>query len=227
MQDRVLVVDDDVFVRRFLKRALAHDGYAVSAVESGEEAIEAARQTRPAVVLLDIMLPDVDGVDVCARLRATTSAIIIMLTAKRDLATRIESLDLGADDYVTKPFELAELLARIRALLRRHRSDGATVLRFADLVVDPLERSARRGGRPVLLTPKEFDLLLLFMRAPRRVFDRATIFADVWPDHSDKFSNTVEVHLHHLREKLHGPGEQPLLHSIRGSGYVLRESAHL
>ncbi|MGH2458350.1 MAG: response regulator transcription factor [Chloroflexota bacterium] len=224
MRDRVLVVDDDVFVRRFLQRALTHDSYDVTVADSGESAIDLARQTQPAVILLDIMLPDVDGITLCAGLRAQTSAIIIMLTARRELATRVAALDLGADDYVTKPFELAELLARVRALLRRHRADGAVRLRFADLVVDPLERAARRGTRQITLTPKEFDLLLLFMRAPRRVFDRATIFAEVWPDHSDESSNTVEVHLHHLREKLHGPGEQLLLHFIRGAGYSLRES---
>ncbi len=224
MQERVLVVDDDVFMRRFLQRALTQDGYVVLAAESGEQALATVRQSHPSVILLDIMLPDEDGVGLCARLRAMTSAIIIMLTARRDVSTRVASLDLGADDYVTKPFELPELLARIRALLRRHRSDGANKLRFADLVVDPLERTAFRGRRRLSLTPREFDLLLLFMRAPRRVFDRATIFAEVWPNDSDALSNTVEVHLHYLREKLHGPGESAILHSIRGQGYLLRDS---
>src|SRR5579875_2734386 len=210
-------------MRRFLQRALTQDGYVVLAAESGEQALATVRQSHPSVILLDIMLPDEDGVGLCARLRAMTSAIIIMLTARRDVSTRVASLDLGADDYVTKPFELPELLARIRALLRRHRADGARRLRFADLEVDPLARAAWRGSRPLALTAREFDLLLAFMRRPRQVIDRTTRFGEVWPELAEEASNTVEVHLHRLRSKLHGPGEPPLLHTIRGVGYVLRE----
>jgi two-component system response regulator MprA len=221
--DRVLVVDDDPFVCRYLRRALVHEGYAVSTAATGREALARARAEQPAVILLDILLPDADGVDLCARLRAASTAIIIMLTARRELATRVSALDLGADDYVTKPFELPELLARIRALLRRHRADGARRLRFADLEVDPLARTAWRGSRPLELTAREFDLLLAFLRRPRQVIDRATLFGEVWPELAEEASNTVEVHLHRLRSKLHGPGEPPLLHTIRGVGYVLRE----
>ena len=223
IRDRILVVDDDHFMRRYLRRALEQAGYDVALAASGLEGLALAERERPALILLDIMLPDLDGVEVCRRLRAMTSAIIIMLTARADVPTRVASLDLGADDYVSKPFVLAELLARMRAMLRRHRADGATRLRFADLEADPLERTARRGERAIPLTTKEFEILVLFLRQPRRLIDRATIFDEVWPEEAEELSNAVEVHLHRLREKLHGPGELPLLHTVRGAGYVLRE----
>lgn len=223
MKDRILIVDDDVLVQKYLRRALTNEGYTVSVATTAEHAIRLAAEWHPAVILLDTVLPDADGVTLCEHLRDLTTAIIIAFAAQRDLATCVGSLDRGADDCVTKPFALPELLARIRALLRRYRADGARWLRFADVEVDTLARSASRGGRRLALTPKEFDLLVLFMRQPRRVLDRATIFSDVWPEEVDEVSNTVEVHVHNLREKLHRPGEAPLLHTVRGSGYVLCE----
>ena len=222
IRDRILVVDDDHFMRRYLRRALEQAGYDVALAASGLEGLALAERERPALILLDIMLPDLDGVEACRRLRAMTSAIIIMLT-RAAVPTRVATLDLGADDYVAKPFVLAELLARMRAMLRRHRADGATRLRFTDLKADPLERTARRGERAIPLTTREFEILMLFLRQPRRLIDRATIFDEVWPEEAEELSNAVEVHLHRLREKLHGPGEPPLLHTVRGAGYVLRE----
>jgi two-component system response regulator MprA len=223
-RERVIVVDDDPHICRYLQRALAHVGYTVFTAASGREGIALVRQQKPRVVLLDVMLPDADGATVCARIREITDAVIIMVTVRADLDTRIDTLDAGADDYVTKPFQLPELLARMRALQRRLRSDGSTTLRFADVRADPASRLATRGARELHLRPKEFDLLVYFMRQPGRVIDRATIFDDVWRDESLDNSNSVEVHLHHLREKLHGPDESPLLHTIRRAGYVLREA---
>jgi DNA-binding response OmpR family regulator len=224
-REHVLVVDDDTFICRFLQRALTHEGYVVATASTGQEALATIAGHNPVVVLLDVMLPDIDGAALCGRLRVVTNAVIIMLTAKTDVGTRVESLDLGADDYVTKPFQLPELLARMRAQLRRHRSNGATLLTFADVAVDPLGRVARRGQRELHLTLKEFDMLLLFMRQPGRVVGRAAILDEVWADENMDGSNAVDVHLHHLRAKLHGEHERPLLHTIRRVGYVLREEA--
>lgn len=223
MRDHVLIVDDDPFIRRFLRRALVQAGYSVSVAAAGREGIGRAEEERPAVILLDVMLPDLDGVTVCQRLRRVSNAIIIMLSARTDNRTRVDSLDGGADDYLAKPFELSELLAHLRAQLRRYRADGAVRLRFADLDVDPLQRTALRGNRPLALTSKEFDILLVFLRNPGRVIDRPTIFEEVWSESAEEISNTVEVHVHRLRAKLHGLGEPPLLHTVRGAGYVLRE----
>jgi two-component system response regulator MprA len=224
VRDLVLIVAPDPFTRRLLRRALAWAEYDCLAAVTGPEGLALARARRPAVILLDAMLPDGDGIAVCQRLRRVTNGVIIaLLDARSDLRTRVESLDLGADDYVTKPVEVAELLARIRAQLRRFRADGARRLRFADLEVDPLERTARRGPRRLSLTSKEFEILLTFMRNPRRVLDRPTIFNEVWPECAEEQSNSLEVHLHNLRTKLHRPGEPVLLHTIRGAGYVLRE----
>jgi two-component system response regulator MprA len=223
MHDHVLIVDDDPFMCRFLRRALVRAEYEVSIAATGGEGLALAQQERPTIVLLDVMLPDLDGVAVCQRLRAISNAIIIMLTATTDTPTRVDSLDHGADDYVTKPFEVSELLARMRAQLRRFRSNGASRLRFADVEVDPLEHVARRGQRIIVLTPKEFEILLLFMRHPRQVFDPASIRQEVWPEPTEDQSSALKVHLHNLRTKLNGPGEPPLLHTLRGAGYVLRE----
>lgn len=222
MRERVLVVEDDPYVQRYLRRALTNDGYIVTLAGTGNDALHMVKQEPPAVVLLDVLLPDIDGVILCGRLRAMTSAIIIMVTARTDVETRIASLDLGADDYVTKPFVLGELLARMRALLRRYRANGATRLHVADIELDPVERTVNRGARLISLTPKEFDVLVVLMRHPGRVIDRASLFAEAWPDEPIEGSNTVQVHVHHLREKIHGPGEAPLLHTMRRAGYVLR-----
>jgi two-component system response regulator MprA len=223
MRDHVLIVDDDPFMRRFLRRALVQAAYDVSAAATGCEGLTLAQQDRPAIVLLDVMLPDLDGVTVCQRLRVISNAIIIMLTAKTDTHTRVDSLDLGADDYVTKPFEVSELLARMRAQLRRYRADGARRLRLADVEIDPLQRTARRGQRSLALTSKEFEIFLLFIRNPGRVFDQSSICHEVWSEPSEELSKALKVHLHNLRSKLNGPGEPPLLHTVRGAGYVLRE----
>jgi two-component system, OmpR family, response regulator MprA len=221
-REHVVVVDDDPLVCMYLWRALMDEGYLVSTAGTAQEGIALVRQENPSVILLDVMLPDADGAVVCARLRTLTNAIIIMISARADLDTRVETLDAGADDYLTKPFRLPELLARMRASLRRHRADGAVIMKFADVEVDPMARIATRASRPLQLTFKEFELLLLFMRRPGHVLDRATILREVWPGEGATSSNSFEVHIHHLREKLHAEGEPPLLHTMRRAGYVLR-----
>jgi DNA-binding response OmpR family regulator len=223
--ERVLIVDDDAYIARYLLRALTQEGFEASVAASALEARALVQELQPALILLDVMLPDADGEVLVAQLRSMSSAIIIMLTAKTNLETRVASLDLGADDYVAKPFQLRELLARMRAALRRHRPAAPEVLRFAGIEVDPARRTARRGERLLDLTAKEFDLLQLLISRPRQVLARSTIVNALWPESEMEASNAFEVHLHHLRAKLHRPGEAPLLHTIRGVGYVLREPA--
>jgi two-component system, OmpR family, response regulator MprA len=223
---RVLVVDDEPAVRRALERALRLENYDVELASDGEEALDALA-TRPAdVVILDILMPRLDGLEVARRLRQSGDRTpILMLTARDGVDDRVTGLDVGADDYLVKPFALRELQARLRALLRRS-GDGAAdgeVLRYADLELDPIAHEVRRGDRLVELSKTEFLLLELFMRHPRQVLTRSTIFENVWGYDFGPTSNALGVYMGYLRRKTEEGGEPRLLHTVRGIGYVLRD----
>jgi len=223
VQALILVVDDDHKITSLLQRTLAYAGYRVHAARNGAEALEVAAATKPDLVILDIMLPDIDGFEVCRRLRAETDALILMLTARDEVSDRIRGLDSGADDYLVKPFALEELLARVRALLRRRLPEISRVLAFADLRLDPATREVKRGERPIELTNKEFELLALFMHNPRRVLTRQEIMDRIWGYDYSGESNVLEVYIGYLRAKLEAEGEKRLIHTVRSVGYVLRE----
>jgi two-component system response regulator MprA len=225
VQARILVVDDDPNMRNLMRRGLTFAGYAVDLAADGEEALGIARDQSPDLVVLDLMLPGLDGMEVCRRLRAGDPELpILMLTAKGRVPDRIAGLDAGADDYVVKPFDFDELLARVRALLRRARLPDDGVLRFADLTADPLTRDVRRGARPLELTTREYELLEFFLRHPRQVLSRDRIFQHVWGSAFLGESNLIDVHVMRLRDKLEADGASRLIHTIRGAGYSLRES---
>lgn len=223
MAARILVIEDEERIAQVIQRALAFEGYRVDVAGDGQAGLDRAREAMPDLVVLDLMLPKVDGVEVCRRLRAAGNVPIIMLTAKDTVADRVRGLDAGADDYLTKPFDLDELLARVRALLRRATPAAPEVLYFADLALDTGTRRARRGPREIELTAKEYELLELFMRNPRQVLTRERIFDRVWGYDFGGESNIIEVYIRYLRQKVESPGEPKLLHTVRGVGYVLRE----
>lgn len=224
MSARVLVIEDDEQILKFLKRGLAYEGYEVDTAMDGPSSLAIARDNPPDLVVLDLMLPGMDGLEVCRRLRAGGPVPILILTAKDTVTDRIQGLDMGADDYMVKPFELDELLARIRALLRRAQPAQPQILRFVDLTLDTGARQAKRGERVISLTAKEYELLELFMRNPRQVLDRETIFDRVWGYDFGGASNIIEVYVRYLRQKLEEGGAPRLIHTVRGMGYVLRES---
>jgi two-component system response regulator MprA len=224
MKERILIIEDDEGIVRVLRRALSYEGYTVDTALDGENGLHIARDHHPDLVILDLMLPGMDGIEVCQRLRTTGNIPILMLTAKDALQDRVQGLDAGADDYMTKPFELDELLARIRALLRRTQLERAPVLTFADLTLDTSTRQASRKGRVIQLTAKEYDLLELFLRHPRQVLTREMIFDRVWGYDFGGESNVLDVYIRYLRQKLENDGEIRLLHTVRGVGYVLRET---
>ncbi len=224
---RVLVVDDEQPLRDALERALRVEGYEVEAVESGTLALERMRAAGHEIdaVVLDVLMPGVDGLEVCRRLRASGDKTpVLMLTARVEVEDRVAGLDAGADDYVTKPFDLEELLARLRALLRRAGSASEQILRFADLVLDPVAHEVYRGDRPIEVTRTEFLLLELFMLNPRQVLSRSVIFERVWGYDFGPSSNSLEVYIGYLRRKTEAGGEPRLIHTVRGVGYILRES---
>lgn len=223
MSARILIIEDDEAILRFLRRGLAYEGYQVDTATDGQSGLALARDNPPDLVVLDLMLPGIDGIEVCRRLRAGGPVPILILTAKDSVTDRVQGLDMGADDYMTKPFNLDELLARIRALLRRSQPARPQVLRFADLSLDTGTRQASRGDRIIPLTAKEYELLELFMRHPRQVLTREMIFDRVWGYDFGGESNIIEVYIRYLRQKLEGAGEARLLHTVRGMGYVLRE----
>ena len=223
---RVLVVDDDPAVRAALERALRLEGYEVELAPGGEEALRRVALAAPDAIVLDVLMPELDGLAVCRRLReAADETPVLMLTARDGVADRVDGLDAGADDYLVKPFALEELLARLRALLRRTGTNGnGASLRFGDLTMDTRTREVRRGERPIELTRTEFHLLELFLRNPRQVLTRAVIFDRVWGYDFGPASNALEVYVGYLRRKLEAAGEPRLIHTVRGVGYALREA---
>lgn len=224
MNERILIIEDDEAIIRLLRRGLGFEGYQVESATDGESGLLIARDRHPDLVILDLMLPGMDGLEVCQRLRTVSSIPILMLTAKDSLHDRIQGLNSGADDYMVKPFELDELIARVRALLRRTQSDRAPILTFADLVLDTSTRQASRKGRIIPLTAKEYDLLELFMRHPRQVLTREMIFDRVWGYDFGGESNVLDVYIRYLRQKLETEKETRLIHTVRSVGYVLRET---
>ena len=224
MNERILIIEDDEKIVRLLQRGLAYEGYEVDAALDGEAGLIKAGNHKPDIVILDIMLPGMDGIEVCQRLRANSSVPILMLTAKDSLHDRIDGLDSGADDYMVKPFQLEELLARIRAVLRRTEQDRAPILTFSDVTLDTTTREASRSGHTISLTAKEYDLLELFMRHPNQVMTREIIFDRVWGYDFGGDSNVLDVYIRYLRQKLEENNAPRLLHTIRGVGYVLREN---
>jgi two-component system response regulator MprA len=223
MKARILIIEDDEAILAFLKRGLTYDGYEVETAEDGQKGLAIARGNMPDLVILDIMLPGIDGIEVCRRLRAAGKVPILMLTAKDSVSDRVVGLDAGADDYLVKPFNLDELLARIRALLRRTTTPKLKEYDFEDLKLDTGTRRAYRGERIIDLTAKEYELLELFMRHPRQVLTREMIYDDVWGYDFGGESNIIEVYVRYLRQKLEESEEGRLLHTVRGMGYVLRE----
>ena len=225
MNEKVLIIEDDEAIVKLLRRSLAYEGYQVDSALDGESGLALARDRQPDLVILDWMLPGMDGLEVCQRLRSLSNVPVLMLTAKDTLHDRVQGLDAGADDYVVKPFQLDELTARIRALLRRTQQDRTPVLNFMDLNLDTSTRQAERNGRIISLTAKEYDLLELFMRHPRQVLTREMIFDRVWGYDFGGESNVLDVYIRYLRQKLEGEKESRLIYTVRGVGYVMRETA--
>jgi two-component system response regulator MprA len=226
---QVLVVDDDPQLREALTRALELDDYRVTTASNGVKALEAVSQQRPDVMVLDVMMPYVGGLDVCRTLRSKKDKLpIIVLTARDEVGDRVAGLDAGADDYLTKPFALEELRARLRALLRRtavEEGEDTAVLTYADIELDPAAHTARRGDRPIDLTRTEFALLELLLRNAGRPLPRETIMDRVWGWESEPTSNSLEVFVGYLRRKTEANGEPRLIHTVRGVGYVLRSES--
>ena len=220
---RVLVIEDEDRIRQFIQRGLTYDGYRVDVAADGPAGLALARENPPDIVVLDWMLPGMDGLEVCRRLRLGGSVPILMLTAKDAVSDRVQGLDAGADDYLVKPFAFDELLARLRALLRRAAPAQPEVLRFADFSLDTGTRQAFRGQRAIDLTAKEYELLELFVRHPRQVLTREMIFDRVWGYDFGGESNIIEVYVRYLRQKTESENEPRLLHTVRGVGYVMRE----
>jgi two-component system response regulator MprA len=226
---RILVVDDDPAVRESLRRSPQFNGYDVATADDGADALARIGAEQPDALVVDVMMPRLDGLETTRALRTAGNDVpILVLTARDAVSDRVDGLDAGADDYLTKPFALEELLARLRALLRRHApsTPEATMqeLRFTDLSLDPATREVRRGDRQISLTRTEFNLLELFLRRPRHVLDRAFILEEVWGYDFPTTANSLEVYMGYLRRKTEAAGEPRLLHTVRGVGYVLRES---
>jgi two-component system response regulator MprA len=235
---RILVVDDDAAVRDSLARTLRFEGHEVETAHDGRQALDAVHAGEPDAMILDVSMPNLDGLETCRRLRAEGVLLpVLMLTARDSVGDRVAGLDAGADDYLVKPFALQELLARLRALLRRSMISAAptpgpepaggpapdSLLSFADLRLDPRTREVWRGDRPIRLTRTEFSILEVFLRHPRQVLSRAALFEQVWGYDFGETSNSVHVYLGYLRRKLETGNESRLLHTVRGVGFVLRE----
>src|SRR3954454_12243531 len=225
---KIMVVDDERPVRESLRRALELEGYEIELAEDGGEALERLEaEAQPDALVLDVLMPGIDGLEVCRRLRRGGNQLpVLMLTAPAEGQDRVAGLDAGADDYLTKPFALEELLARLRALLRRagQDGDGREALRFADLELDPGTREVRRGAQPIELTRTEFSLLELFLLNPRQVLTRSIIFERVWGYDFGFASNSLDVYIGYLRRKTEAGGKLRLIHTVRGVGYALRET---
>ena len=223
---KILVVDDERAVRESLRRALELEGYEIELAGDGSEALATFRdeEPQPDAVILDVLMPGVDGLEVCRRLRASGNHVpVLMLTARDEVENRVAGLDAGADDYVTKPFALEELLARVRALLRRATDGDVEILTFSNIQMDLGTREVRRGGRQIELTRTEFALLELFLRNPRQVLTRSIIFERVWGYDFGFASNSLDVYIGYLRRKTEAGDEPRLIHTVRGVGYALRE----
>ncbi len=227
---RILVVDDDRAVRDSLRRSLEFNGYEVALANDGVEALARINGIAPDALIVDVMMPRLDGIETTRALRAAGNALpILVLTARDSVGDRVDGLDAGADDYLAKPFALEELLARVRAMLRRRtlgtmEAEDEGPLAFADLTMNPVTREVERGGRQITLTRTEWDLLELFMRRPKRVLERAFILEEVWGYDFPTTANSLEVYVGYVRRKTEAEGEGRLLHTVRGVGYVLRES---
>ena len=227
MAVRILVVDDDRAVRESLRRSLSFNGYSVELAQDGQEALDSITRDRPDAVVLDVMMPRLDGLEVCRRLRSSGDDLpILVLTARDSVSERVAGLDAGADDYLPKPFALEELLARMRALLRRTTPDDqeSVAMTFADLSLDPTTREVTRGQRQISLTRTEFSLLEMLIANPRRVLTRSRILEEVWGFDFPTSGNALEVYVGYLRRKTEAEGEPRLIHTVRGVGYVLRET---
>jgi DNA-binding response OmpR family regulator len=226
MTQHILIVDDDEEVRSLLRRGLELEGFQVALATDGECAIRAAAEESVDLVVLDVLMPGLDGLEVCRRLRAADDRLpIVLLTARDAVPDRVAGLEMGADDYLVKPFAFAELLARIRVRLRQRERGGGRELRFADLRLDTASREAWRGDRPVLLTTTEYSLLRLFLQHPRQVLVRDVIYERVWGYEFAGESKVIEVYVGYLRQKLEAAGEPRLIQTVRGAGYVLKEAA--
>lgn len=229
MRAHIVVVDDDIKITSLLRRSFAFEGYEVTTAANGAEGLQVLMKRDPDLLILDVMMPQLDGWEVCRRVRESGSTVpIMMLTAKDDVIDRVKGLDLGADDYVVKPFALEELLARARALLRRKADKlekASSQLVYEDLVLDMDAREAIRSGERVELTSKEYDLLLLFMQNPRRVLTRDAIMEKIWGYDFSGESNVLEVYIAMLRQKIEIGGKGRLIQTVRGTGYVLRGEA--
>ncbi|MBM9462471.1 response regulator transcription factor [Aeromicrobium sp. YIM 150415] len=228
---RILVVDDDRAVRDSLRRSLEFNGYTVELASDGAEALARVPQVQPDAIVMDVMMPRLDGLEATRALRSAGNDVpILVLTARDAVTDRVDGLDAGADDYLTKPFALEELLARLRALLRRSarpadaQDEDEPVLHFADLSLDPNTREVVRNGRNISLTRTEFALLELFLQRPKRVLERSFILEEVWGFDFPTSANSLEVYVGYVRRKLEAEGEDRLLHTVRGVGYVLRET---
>lgn len=223
-QTRILVIEDEERIRQFLQRGLGFEGFRVDVAEDGPTGLKLARDNPPDLILLDVMLPGMDGLEVCERLRSVNDEVpVLMLTAKESIEDRVKGFDAGADDYLVKPFAFDELLARVRALLRRAQPKKPKVFRFADLELDTGTRQGRRGEITFDLTAKEYELLELFMDHPRQVLTRQVIFDRVWDYDFGGESNIIEVYVRYLRQKTEGDDMPRLIHTVRGIGYVLRD----
>ena len=221
---RILVVDDDEQIAAAVRRALVYEGYSVAVAHDGPSALESARTKLPDLVVLDVMLPGIDGIEVCRRLRAAGDDVaVLMLTARTEVPDRVQGLDAGADDYLTKPFAYEELLARIRTLLRRRDTTATDMLRYGELHMEVDAMEVQLDGRLVELTTLEFRLLEYFLRNARLVLSRAKILEAVWGLDTETTSNVVDVYVRYLRRKLEADGGPRLIHTVRGAGYVLKE----
>lgn len=222
----ILIVEDDPAVRDALERALGFEGYQIETACDGAIALSMLRDHTFDLIVLDVMMPHLDGLETCRRVRAGGDSVpILILTARTEVDDRVEGLDAGADDYLAKPFALDELLARVRALLRRSAGDVSSVIRFADVVIDPGARRATRGDRAMNLTKTEFDLLHLLALTPGIVLSRARIYEEVWGIDFETTSNSLDVYIGYLRRKTEAGGEERIIHTVRGVGYVLRRDS--
>ncbi|MBU2008268.1 MAG: response regulator transcription factor [Chloroflexi bacterium] len=223
MPARILVIDDDPKVTVMLRRGLGYEGYTVDTAHGGQEGLQLAREHSPDLVVLDIMMPGMDGLEVCRRFRAEGNVPVLMLTARDGVADRVVGLNAGADDYLVKPFAFEELLARVRALLRRGQVPLPEKLEYGDLLLDTGSRRALRQGQEVKLTTTEYRLLELFLRHPHQVLPKEMLLERVWGYDFGGDSNVLEVYIRYLRNKLEAAGGSRLIHTMRGSGYVLRQ----